>query len=79
MFIEIFPKLKKSVEIIKYKKIKQNAFSYELNELFVFQELETNYYLFNFLTKLNITIVTNTKTEHETYFLLKFLKLPFLK
>ena len=76
LITEIFPKLKNFSEYYSYKKMKKNAFSYNLHETFTFKELENHYYLFNNLSKLNITIVTNTKNKEEMIFLLKSLQLP---
>jgi large subunit ribosomal protein L5 len=75
MLIEVFPKLK-NFEGLDYK-IKQNAFSYSLTDIFTFSILEEHYYLFNNLPKLNITIVTNTKTKQELFFILNSIQLPF--
>jgi large subunit ribosomal protein L5 len=77
MLIEVFPKLKNFEGLHVSSKIKQNAFSYGLNDIFTFSILEEHYYLFNNLPKLNITIVTNTKTKQELFFILKSIQLPF--
>jgi large subunit ribosomal protein L5 len=74
--IEIFPKLKNFEGLKVNLKIKQNAFSYELHDIFTFNTLEEHYYLFNNLPKLNVTIVTSTKTKQELFFILTSLKLP---
>jgi large subunit ribosomal protein L5 len=77
--IEIFPKLK-NFEGFKFnRKIKKNYFSYELYDTFNFNELEEHYYLFNNLSKLNVTIVTHTKTKNELLFILKSLQFPIKK
>lgn len=73
---EIFPKLKNFEGLKLNKKIKKNAFSYNLRDTFNFQELEEHYYLFNFLPPCNITIVTNTKTKKELTFILNSFKFP---
>jgi large subunit ribosomal protein L5 len=75
--VEIFPKLK-NFSGLNNEKLKKNDFSYELNDTFSFTELEKNYYLFNNLPKLNISIVpSNTIKNWELYFLLKAYQLPF--
>lgn len=78
IIIEIFPKLKNFSGFYSTKKIKKNAFSYELHETFTFKELEKHYYLFNNLSKLNITIVTTTNNNKEMLFLLKSFQLPIV-
>lgn len=78
LIVEIFPRLKNFSGFNSYKKIKKNAVSYDLHETFTFKELENHYYLFNNLSRLNITIVTNTKNQKEMLFLLKSLQLPII-
>lgn len=75
--IQIFPKEKNFNGLIIPKKIKENVFSYEIYNTFNFNQLENHYYLFNNLPKLDITIVTNTKTKKELLFILRLLKFPF--
>jgi large subunit ribosomal protein L5 len=74
---EIFPKEKNFNGFIISEKIKKNVFSYEIHNTFSFSQLESHYYLFNNLPKLNITIVTDTKTKKELLFILRSLKFPF--
>ena len=78
LIIEIFPRLKNFSGFNSNKKIKKNAVSYDLHETFSFKELENHYYLFNNLSKLNITIVTSTRNKREMIFLLKSLQLPII-
>lgn len=76
--VEIFPKLK-NFNGFNSKTHKKNNFSCELNNTFSFTELEKNYYLFNNIPKLDISVVslnTNKKNE-ELLFLLKSYRLPF--
>lgn len=75
---EIFPKLKNFSGFYSSKILKKNHFSYELHETFAFKELESHYYLFNGLPKLNLTIVTSTGDKKELTLLLKSLQLPFI-
>jgi len=74
LLIDIYPQVKKFT--LQRKNQKPNTFSYQLKSIFIFLELERNYNLFNNLSNLNITIVTNTKTRNELLFLLNSFKLP---
>jgi large subunit ribosomal protein L5 len=74
MLIEVFPKLKNFEGL--NSRIKQNAFSCSLTDIFTFSILEEHYYLFSNLPKLNITIVTSTKTKQELFFILNSIQLP---
>ena len=77
ILINIFPRIKNFTEFNTQKnKLKNNAFSYKLTNALTFLELEQNYYLFNNLPNLNITVTTNTKTKKELVFLLHSFKLP---
>jgi large subunit ribosomal protein L5 len=77
IIIEVFPKLKSFNGFTQSQKIKKNAFSYELYETFSFSELETHYYLFNNLPKLDVTIVTTCENKRELIFILRSLQFPF--
>lgn len=78
LLTEISPKLK-NFEGFKFShKITKNSFSFELHDTFHFNELEEHYYLFNSLSNLSITIVTNTKTKTELFFFLRTLKFPII-
>ena len=79
IIIEIIPKLKNFQGLRIKKKSNKNMFNYELNNTFIFSELENNYYLFNNLPKLSITIVTNAKKKEEMLYSLKLIRLPFEK
>ena len=70
IIVEIFPKLKNFNGFTLNRKIKKNAFSYELHDTFSFSELENHYYFFNNMTKLDITIITSTKNKEEIIFIL---------
>lgn len=76
--MEVFPKIKNFNGLKVSKRIKKNSFSYELHSTLNFSELERNYYLFNNLPKLTVTIVTTTSTREEFLFLLKAFQLPLL-
>jgi large subunit ribosomal protein L5 len=68
LFLEILPGTKN--KILLKKTLYPNNISYNLENIFVFKELEKNYMLFNHLKNLQITIITNTKTNRELIFLL---------
>jgi large subunit ribosomal protein L5 len=54
----------------------KNAFSFNIAELFNFNELEKQYNFFKDLNNLNVTVITNTNSLDELEFILKALKLP---
>jgi len=56
----------------------KNNFSFSLNDLINFDELNSNFYLFSTLPTLNITIVYNTKNSEELFFFLNSLKIPLI-
>ena len=74
--VEIFPRLKNFTGLNLTRKIKKNTFSYELHDTFSFTELESHYYYFNNLPKLDVTIVTTSTNKTELIFILKSLKFP---
>ena len=77
LLFKIFSKLKNfSGFIIKSTSLNSKAVSYKLKNSLIFSELEQNYYLFNNLPSLNITIVTNTTKKKDFFFLLSSFKLP---
>lgn len=69
-FIKNFDKIKIN------KKKQKKTFSFTLNNLIIFEELELHFYLFRNLPPLNITIITNSKSIKELIFLLQSFKLP---
>ena len=78
MITIIFPKLKNFKGFSLSKKSNKNIFSYELEDVFSFRELEKQYYLFNNLSKLHITIITNCKCKNELLFLLRAFQFPII-
>jgi large subunit ribosomal protein L5 len=73
---EVFPK-SKDFRVLPLNRDKNTRnFSYELSDTFAFSELEKHYYLFNNLTKLSATIVTNSSNTEELTFILKSFKFP---
>lgn len=79
LIIEIFPKIKNFNGLALSKKIKKNAFSYELHDTLNFNELENHYYLFNNLPKLSVTMVTTSNVKEELIFMIKAFQLPIKK
>jgi len=57
-------------------KSEKSCLSYAIKNSFNFTCLEDHYYLFNNLSNLNITIITNSSRKEETLFILKSLQLP---
>jgi large subunit ribosomal protein L5 len=76
LLFETFTKIKSFDGIALSKKVKGNAFSFQIYDTFSFSELEEHYYLFNNLPKLDITFVTNAQVREEMVFLLRSLQLP---
>ena len=74
---EIFPKLRNLDKVKFNRKMKKKTFSYQIYDTFSFSELEQHYYIFNNISKLDITLVSNSKTNIETLFLMKSLQFPF--
>jgi large subunit ribosomal protein L5 len=78
LLTEVFPILKDFKGIPLNKKIGKTSFSFTLNKLIAFKELESQFYLFGKLPPLNITLVTNTKTKKELIYLINSFKLPLI-
>nr|UDP55445.1 ribosomal protein L5 [Schizostauron trachyderma] len=55
----------------------KSTFSYKIQNILNFKELENQYYLFNSMSSLDVTIVTNAKNKKELLLILKSLKFPF--
>jgi large subunit ribosomal protein L5 len=76
LLVDIFPQMKEFKKFdLRSPLLQPPTFSYQLKNVFIFLELEQNYNLFSNLSNLNITIVTNTKTQKELLFLLNSFKL----
>jgi large subunit ribosomal protein L5 len=76
LLVDIFPQMKEFKEFdLQSPFLQPPTFFYQLKNAFIFLELEHNYNLFSNLSNLNITIVTNTKTQKELLFLLNSFKL----
>jgi large subunit ribosomal protein L5 len=76
ILIEVFHKQKKFAGFNITKNLKKKTFSYKLKNVLTFNELENHYYLFNNLSPLDITFVTNVNKKQELIFILKSLKFP---
>ena len=74
ILIETLTKIKQ-LDGLKLKNEKR-CLSYTIKNSFSFTCLEKHYYLFNHLSNLNITIITNSCKKEETLFILKSLQLP---
>ena len=73
---EITPNIKNFL-IFKKKKKNYNNFSFNLNnKKLIFSELKEHYHLSKTLSYFNITIITNSKTEKELFFLLRSFNFP---
>lgn len=79
LLVEIFPILKDFKGIPLSVNNSTKSFSFTIQELITFKELETHFYLFSNLPPLNITLITNTKSRKELTFLLNSFKMPFSK
>lgn len=73
LLIKILPKLKKKTLINNL--FSANALTYNFNNTFIFKEVEKNYLLFSDLNHLQVTILTNSKTKNELFFLLNSFKI----
>ena len=73
---EIFPKIKNFNGIIINKKINKTGFSFIIKNTLNFSELTEQYYLFNNLPNLNLSLTLNVNSKEETLFLLKSIQLP---
>ena len=78
LLTEVFPNLKDFHGINISDKVAERRFSFTLDNLINFKELEKQFYLFINLPPLNITLVTNTKSKKELSYLLRSLKLPII-
>ena len=77
LLIEITPSIKKFLILkTKYKNYNNVSFNLDTKNLTI-HELKNYYNLSKTISYLNITIVTNTKTKKELFFLLKSFNLPF--
>ena len=81
LLVSVFPNFRNfdGIRIVK-KKLSKGAFSFTIKDFVCFKELEKQFYLFPKLPPLNLTFLTNTKTEKESLYLLQSFKIPlFIK
>lgn len=60
---EILPKIKNIDKLKIDNTINRTSFCFEINDILNFKELENNYYIFNELNKLDLTIVFESSLE----------------
>lgn len=75
MITETFP-TSKGFQKLKSKNNKSHTFSYQIRDPFSLPELRQHYHIFSNVSRLNITVIGNTKTNEEMLFLLGSLQLP---
>ena len=73
LIVNILPKMKNVINIKSNRNI--NCLNINLSNPLIFKELEKNYFLFNSLKNLQITIIFNSKSPTELLFLLNSFKL----
>jgi len=73
---EVFSKTKSFEGVNVSRKAEKTVVSFIIKDILNFAELTDHYYLFNSLSNLNLSFITNSKTKEETFFLLKSLQLP---
>jgi len=71
VIIEILPKIKSIKKLEITQRLRKNSFSYELDNIFTFPELESYYYFLSSLPKLNISIITSARNKKELFFILR--------
>ena len=59
-----------------HQKVEKNAFSFSVKDTLAFSELAEHYYLFNNLSNLSLSFLTQVNTREEMLFFLKSLQLP---
>lgn len=77
LVLEIFPRIK-LFDYISYNDKLNNttAMSFKISNIFLFPELEKNYYVFSQLTSLQVTLLVNSRTKNELSNMLNHLKIP---
>jgi len=79
LLFEITPKISIILTLNNLKK-NSNHYSFVLpNNSLIFDNLKEHFNLINCISDLNITIITNSKTQNELFFLLRSFKLPVRK
>jgi large subunit ribosomal protein L5 len=75
----ILPKAKSVAGIDFNKKSKKSSLFYVIQDTLNLNEFEANYYLFNNLPNLSITLVTKTNSKEEFIFLINSFQFPYNK
>lgn len=73
---ETFPNIKNFNGIIVDRKIEKTSISFVIKNTLNFPELSEHYYLFNNLSNINLSLVTNIGTKKEMIFFFNSLQLP---
>lgn len=73
---EIFPNIKNFNGVPIHHKIERISFSFVIKNTLNFPELSEHYYLFNNLSNINLSFVTNIETKEELIFFFKSLQFP---
>lgn len=73
LYKEILPKFKHKINIKQNQNL--NAITFNISNPLIFKELEKNYFLFNSLKNLQITILFNSINNKELLFLLNSIKI----
>jgi len=72
----IFPKISQSQTVHFQQNLKSiKSISIQLKNPLIFKELENQYQFFKDIPKLDITLVTTSKSQNELFFILKSIKL----
>lgn len=78
MFLFLSKILFKNLPYFKFRiRLKQNtnSLTFNIKNILIFKILEQNYILFNNMDNLHLTLVTNSKNNHEFFYFLNLLKL----
>ena len=73
----VLPKVR-DFQGFKHSSDKRGGISFGFHNFLFFSELENHYELFQSLSGLQITFLTTSKNDDETYFLLSIYQIPFL-
>ena len=72
----IFPKINQSQTVHFQQNLKSiKSISIQLKNPLIFKELENQYQFFKDIPKLDITLVTTSKSQNELFFIFKSIKL----
>lgn len=75
---ELLPRLKNFGGFNIRKVSNGNSFSYKINDALMLVELKNHYHLFNNLSNLNLTVVTNCRNKLHIIFLLRSFQYPIV-